>query len=126
MSAAEELRELAFHIREDGDGRSVSDPDDANLLDQAAAELDRLGTQQACAVCGGSGVLVSGLPCICGGDGSVQAEAQGLRELVSALAAELDRLRAVIQRGIDWLPADERGKVYDWKVEAKQALEHPR
>lgn len=37
-------------------------------------------SKDVCGVCGGEGEPVSGVPCICGGVGTLYAEAQGLRE----------------------------------------------
>ena len=53
--------------------------------DQIAAALDRAAQQDACSTCGGS-PPESGLPCVCGGVNTRDAEVHGLR--LAAIRAE--------------------------------------
>ncbi len=45
-----------------------------------------------CSVCAGMGHPISQRPCICGGDGKAESEAQGLRKRVLALETALEPL----------------------------------
>lgn len=47
-----------------------------------------------CGVCGGTGKPVSGLPCVCSGVGTEQAEMHGLRVMVFELQEELAKVAA--------------------------------
>lgn len=56
-------------------------------------EIERLRRSFVCGVCGGSGKPTSGLPCICGGIGTEQAETHGLRVECFRLERELASLK---------------------------------
>lgn len=46
-----------------------------------------------CSVCAGTGKPVSGLPCICGGEGTAYAELQGFRVLTFKQDEEILQLK---------------------------------
>lgn len=63
-------------------------------INSLSFQLERLKQPFPCNVCGGSGKPTSGLPCICGGVGTEQAELEGFRAQCYDLERSLERLKA--------------------------------
>lgn len=80
---------------------------------RAIAIVERLQTQltesQKCSVCAGMGNPVSGLPCVCGGEGTVTAELHGLRALLFESRAREKELVEVL----DNMTGDNLPTAYD-------------
>lgn len=63
------------------------------IVAQAAEILRLKASVEHCTVCGGNGVPISGLPCICGGSGKLFDAERNARAECLALGAENERLK---------------------------------